>query len=151
MTGDDPAAMTLQHGRRRCGIRTQKEAAHALRLSLAACHAKLKGASPVDERTALLMSYHEVFLDLFVGHVLRQAEASLKLAEQLSAPLATAAAQRAIEVLTKLAAVGDSAPAAEARTRALRREPTACLPIRPRGDRIGATAGQDQRHQSNRT
>src|ERR1700693_899824 len=59
-----------------------------------------------------------------------QAEASLKLAEQLSAPLATAAAQRAIEVLTKLAEVGDSAPAAEARTRALRRDPTACLLIR---------------------
>jgi hypothetical protein len=42
---------------------------------------KLKGNSPVNERTELLTSYHEVFLDLFVG----QAEASLKLAEQLSA------------------------------------------------------------------
>jgi hypothetical protein len=67
MTDDDVAAW-----QRRCGIRTQKEAAHALRLSLAAYHAKLKGASPVDERTELLMSYHEVFLDLFVGHVLRR-------------------------------------------------------------------------------
>ena len=35
----------------------------------------------MNERTELLTSYHEVFLDLFVG----QAEASLKLAEQLSA------------------------------------------------------------------
>jgi hypothetical protein len=55
------------------------------------------------------MWFHEVFLDLFVGHCLRQAEASLKLAEELSAPLAAAAAQRALEVLTKLAKMGDGA------------------------------------------
>src|SRR5580704_4431476 len=107
MTGDDLAAW-----QRRCGIRTQKEAAHALRLSFSAYREKLKGRLPVDDRTALLCAYHEVFLDLFVGHALRQAEASVRLAEQLSAPLATAAAQRALEVLTKLA-VGDAAPAAE--------------------------------------
>jgi hypothetical protein len=39
----------------------------------------------------------------------RQAEASLKLAEQLSAPLASAAAQRALDVLTNLAKMGDGA------------------------------------------
>jgi hypothetical protein len=81
-------------------------------LPLSAYRDKLKGNSPVDERTELLTSYHEVFLDLFVGHCLRQAEASLKLANELSAPLA-AAAQRALEVLRKLAEVGDGAPAAE--------------------------------------
>jgi hypothetical protein len=108
MTGDDPAAW-----QRRCGIRTQKEAARALSLSFSAYRAKLKGAAPMDDRTELLMSYHEVFLDLFVGHALRQAEASLKLAEQLSAPLAAAAAQRALDVLNKLVTVGDGAPAAE--------------------------------------
>jgi hypothetical protein len=102
----------LEAWQRRCGIRTQKEAAHALRLSFSAYREKLKGRLPVDDRTALLCAYHEVFLDLFVGHALRQAEASVRLAEQLSAPLATAAAQRALEVLTKLA-VGDAAPAAE--------------------------------------
>jgi hypothetical protein len=106
MTGDDLAAW-----QRRFGIRTQKEAAHALRLSFSAYRAKLTGASPLDERTELLMSYHEVFLDLFVGHVLRQAEASLKLFEQLSAPLGSAAAQRALVVLNKLAAAGDAYPA----------------------------------------
>jgi hypothetical protein len=40
---------------------------------------------------------------------LRQAEATIRLAEQLSAPLAAAAAQRALEVLTKLAKMGDGA------------------------------------------
>jgi hypothetical protein len=108
MTGDDLAAW-----QRRCGIRTQKEAAHAVRLSFSVYCAKLKGRSPVDDRTALLCAYHEVFLDLFGGHALRQAEASLKLAEQLSAPLAAAAAQRALDVLTKLAKMGDGTPAAE--------------------------------------
>jgi hypothetical protein len=102
----------LEAWQRRCGIRTQKEAAHELRLSFSAYREKLKGRMQVDARTELLASYHEVFLDLFVGHALRQAEASVRLAEQLSAPLATAAAQRALEVLTKLA-VGDAAPAAE--------------------------------------
>jgi hypothetical protein len=108
MTGDDLAAW-----QRRCGIRTQKEAAHALRLSFSAYREKLKGRMPVDDRTALLCACHEVFLDLFVGHALRQAEASLKLAEQLSAPLAAAAAQRALDVLNKLVTVGDGTPATE--------------------------------------
>jgi hypothetical protein len=108
MTGDDLAAW-----QRRCGIRTQKEAAHALRLSFSAYREKLKGRLPVDDRTALLCAYHEVFLDLFVGHALRQAEASVRLAEQLSAPLAAAAARQALEVLTKLAKMGDGAAAAE--------------------------------------
>jgi hypothetical protein len=107
MTGDGLAAW-----QRRCGIRTQKEAAHAVRLSLAAYREKLKGRVPVDDRTELLCSYHEVFLDLFVGHALRQAEASVKLAEELSAPLAAAAARRALDVLTNLAKMGDGAPAA---------------------------------------
>jgi hypothetical protein len=68
---------------------------------------------PVDERTELLCAFHKVFLDLFVGHALRQAEASVRLAEQLSAPLAAAAARQALDVLAKLAAKGDGAPAAE--------------------------------------
>ena len=110
----------LEAWQRRCGIRTQKEASHAVRLSLAAYREKLKGRVPVDERTELLCAFHEVFLDLFFGHALRQAEATIRLAEQLSAPLAAAAAQRALEVLTKLAKMGDGAPAAQARTRAFR-------------------------------
>lgn len=108
MDGRDLAAW-----QRRCGIRTQKEAAHALRLSFSVYCAKLKGRAPVDARTELLCAFHEVFLSLFVGHALRQAEASVKLAEQLSAPLAAAAAKRALEALTKLATMGDDAPAAE--------------------------------------
>jgi hypothetical protein len=104
MDGRDLAAW-----QRRCGIRTQKEAAHTLRLSFSTYREKLKGASPVDEQTHLLTLYHEVFLDLFVGHALRQAEAAVKLAEQLSALLAAAAAQRALEVLTNLAKMGDGA------------------------------------------
>jgi hypothetical protein len=89
--------MTLQHRSDAAGSVPRKEAAHALRLSFSAYREKLRGASPVDEQTELLMSYHEVFLVLFVGHCLRQAEVSVKLAEQLSAPLAAAAAKRALE------------------------------------------------------
>jgi hypothetical protein len=103
----------LRHGSAAAGSAPRKEAAHALRLSFSAYREKLRGASPVDERTELLCAFHEVFLDLFVGHALRQAEASVKLAEQLSAPLATAAAQRALDVLNKLAKMGDGAPKVE--------------------------------------
>jgi hypothetical protein len=102
----------LRHGSAAAGSAPRKEAAHALRLSFSAYREKLRGASPVDERTELLCAFHEVFLDLFVGHALRQAEASVKLAEQLSAPLA-AAAQRALDVLNKLAKMGDGAPKVE--------------------------------------
>lgn len=79
-----------------------------MRLSLAAYREKLKGRLPVDARTELLCAFHEVFLDLFVGHALRQAEATIKLAEQLSAPRAADAAQRALEVLTSLAKMSDT-------------------------------------------
>jgi hypothetical protein len=73
MTGDDLAAW-----QRRCGIRTQKEAAHAVRLSLAAYREKLKGRVPVDERTELLCAFHEVFLDLFVGHATPEGERAIR-------------------------------------------------------------------------
>jgi hypothetical protein len=115
MTGDDLAAW-----QRRCGIPHLEGGGARPAAIVFSLPRKLRGASPVDERTELLCAFHEVFLDLFVGHCLRQAEASVKLAEQLSAPLAAAAAQRALEVLTKLAKMGDGAPAAQARTRAFR-------------------------------
>jgi hypothetical protein len=49
-------------------------------------------------------SYHEIFLDLFVGHCLRQAEASVKFAEQLSSPP---------PLPNGRSKMGDGAPAAE--------------------------------------
>jgi hypothetical protein len=45
----------------------------------------------------------------------REAQPGQKLAEQLSAPLAAAAAQRALDVLNKLVVAGGGAPAAEPR------------------------------------
>jgi hypothetical protein len=105
--------MTLRHGSAAAASAPRRRRRTPCGLSFFSLPRKLRGASPVDERTELLCAFHEVFLDLFVGHCLRQAEASVKLAEQLSAPLAAAAAQRALEVLTKLAKMGDGAPAAE--------------------------------------
>jgi hypothetical protein len=104
MTG----AMTLLHGSAAAASAHRSRRRTHCGYPFSVYCAKLKGRSPVDERTELLCAFHEVFLDLFVGHALRQAEATVRLAEQLSAPLA-AAAQRALGVLTNLAKMGDGA------------------------------------------
>jgi hypothetical protein len=98
MTGADLAAWAKD-----CRWRTQTDAARALRLCLAAYRNKLKGTSPVDERTELLCSFWRLHLIQFERFSIASVHAIETLAELTQSDLALDAARRGLAALTKLA------------------------------------------------
>jgi hypothetical protein len=96
-------AAELVAWQKRCGLRTDAEAAAALAVAVATYRRKRTGHSPIARQTELLAAYYEVFAQRWFGVV----EAASKLARLTSVPVAPPAIAAAAELITKV--IGQSA------------------------------------------
>jgi hypothetical protein len=93
MTADE-----LRAWQARCGFRRDAEAAAALGIGISTYRRMRNGHSPVKQPTRLLAAYYEVFSK----HWLSIAEAAYTLAHIAKVPLAPVAAEKVVNLVTKV-------------------------------------------------
>jgi hypothetical protein len=94
-------ATELRQWQRRCGLRTDEQAAAVLGMSVKTYRRKRSGLTPITKQTELLCSYYEIFGQRWLAI----AEAAYKLSSLTRRPVAPAAiskTRQVIEAITDL-------------------------------------------------
>jgi hypothetical protein len=96
----------LRAWQRRCGLRTQQDAARVLRLSVSTYSRNVRGRLRIGEQTELLTVWWELFGRRVIG--LEIVEAGYRLQALLALPIPQATAPKSLAVLEKIGALPDS-------------------------------------------
>jgi hypothetical protein len=96
----------LMEWQRRCGLRTDRDAAKVLAMSLSSYRAKRTNRAAITAQDELLAAYYEAFASRWPGIV----DAAIKLGRLTDIPIPPAAARRTAEILAKVLDLSASRP-----------------------------------------